>query len=412
MAGTLIVTARFLSRGGAVSRPSISFTLSGEIYLKSKRTQRRFFTLLRRNLAAATSIDVSALNRAQGNRIIFHGDLDDSQLEAASRVFGVSMVEVGVALPTVDLSQISAHVVEVWGEKAASGTYAVRVRRRGGQAWTSQEAERVVGAALDRPGNRVDLEDPDHLINVRVDDETTFITERRLEGPGGLPLGSQEPVLCLISGGFDSVVAAWMLMSRGCPVHFVHFGLDCAQADHAIAVAETLVDLWGHGSDPVVFLVDFQPVKDALRAEVEPRMRQVALKALMATAASELALSEGIPAIVTGDSLGQVSSQTLTHLTAIDAAATVPVLRPLLGMDKQAIIDLARVVGTEALSARAKEVCDLSEGQPVAVGARPKKVAEAAQRIDHPVLAKAVAEAYRFRISEWAPGAFPIGDAA
>jgi thiamine biosynthesis protein ThiI len=172
------------------------------------------------------------------------------------------------------------------------------------------------------------------------------------------------------------------------------------------------VDLWGYGYDPLVYLVDFQPVKEALRAGVEPRMRQVTLKSLMATAASELATTEGIPAIATGDSLGQVSSQTLTHLTAIDAASTLPVLRPLVGMDKRAIIDLARIVGTESLSARAKEVCDLSEGRPVAVGARPAKGAQAAQRIEHPVLARSVAEAHRFRISEWAPGAFPIGDAA
>ncbi|MFQ5522825.1 MAG: tRNA sulfurtransferase [Acidimicrobiia bacterium] len=395
-----------------MNNSSVSFTLSGEVYLKSKRTQRRFVSLLRRNLAAATGVDVSALRRTQGNRIVFEGPLGSSDLEAGARVFGVSLVEVGVEVPSGDLAEIAARVVEVWGERAAEGTYAVRVRRRGEQAWNSQQAERVIGAALDHPRNRVDLENPDHLISVRVDDKNTFIATERLEGPGGLPLGSQEPVLCLISGGFDSVVAAWMLMSRGCPVHFVHFGLDCAQADHAIAVAETLVDLWGHGTDPLVYLVDFQPVKDALRSEVEPRMRQIALKSLMATAASELAVSEGVAAIATGDSLGQVSSQTLTHLSAIDAAATVPILRPLVGMDKQAIIDLARVVGTQALSARAKEVCDLSEGRPVAVGARPAKVAEAAQRIDHPVLAKAVAEAHRFRISEWTPGAFPIGDAA
>ncbi len=391
---------------------SVAFTLSGEVYLKSKRTQRRFVSLLRHNLAAATALDVAALRRTQGNRLVFDGVLDDNSLHAAARVFGVSLVEVGVEIASDDLAEITSHVVQLWGERAAEGTYAVRVRRRGEHGWSSQEAERMIGAALDHPGNRVDLDNPDHLISIRVDDATTFIATTRLQGPGGLPVGSQEPVLCLISGGFDSVVAAWMLMSRGCPVHFVHFGLDCAQADHAIAVAETLVDLWGHGYDPLVYLVDFQPVKEALRAEVEPRMRQITLKSLMATAASEIAASEGIPAAATGDSLGQVSSQTLTHLTAIDAAATVPILRPLVGMDKQAIIDLSRTVGTQALSARAKEVCDLSEGRPVAVGARPAKVAEAARRIDHPVLAKAVADAHRFRISEWAPGAFPIGDAA
>jgi thiamine biosynthesis protein ThiI len=327
-------------------------------------------------------------------------------------VIGISLVELGEEVPTTDLEEITSRVVAIWGDRVAEGSYAVRVRRRGEHPWSSQEAERMIGAALGSPRNRVDLDNPEHLVSLRVDDLATFLTTRRLQGPDGLPLGSQEPVLCLVSGGFDSVVAAWMLMSRGCPVHFVHFGLDCAQADHAIAVVETLVELWGHGYDPLVYLVDFQPVKDALRVEVEPRMRQIALKSLMATAAAGIASTERIPAIATGDSLGQVSSQTLTHLTAIDAASTLPVLRPLVGMDKRSIIDLARVVGTEALSARAKEVCDLSEGRPVAVEAPPAKVAEAARRIDDPVLAHAVASAHRFRISQWAPGAFTIGDAA
>lgn len=390
----------------------VAFTLSGEVYLKSKRTQRRFISILRRNLAAATGVDTAMLHRRQGNRVVFDGPLESDRLEAAARVFGVSSVEVGEEIPTADLEEITSRVVEIWGEQVAEGTYAVRVRRRGELSWRSRQAEQVIGAALDSPRNRVDLGDPQHLVSLRVDESSTFITTRRLQGPDGLPLGSQEPVLCLVSGGFDSVVAAWMLMSRGCPVHFVHFGLDCAQADHAIAVAETLVDLWGHGYDPLVYLVDFQPVKDALRVQVEPRMRQIALKSLMATAAASIASTEGIPAIATGDSLGQVSSQTLTHLTAIDAASALPVLRPLVGMDKRSIIDLARIVGTEALSARAKEVCDLSEGRPVAVEAPPAKVAEAARRIDDPVLAKAVAGAHRFRISQWEPGAYPIGDAA
>jgi thiamine biosynthesis protein ThiI len=197
-----------------------------------------------------------------------------------------------------------------------------------------------------------------------------------------------------------------MLMSRGCPVDFVHFTLNCAQSDHALAVASELLQTWGHGSDPQVHLVEFQPVKDVLFERVDARMRQVTLKVMMAQAADMIAEEEELPALVTGDSLGQVSSQTLPHLVAVSKAISTPMFRPLLGLPKQAIIDLAREVGTAELSARAQEVCDLSEGRPVETAAGEAHIKRTVDRIPEQIMRDAVATKKSFLLSDWTPGQF------
>jgi thiamine biosynthesis protein ThiI len=153
-----------------------------------------------------------------------------------------------------------------------------------------------------------------------------------------------------------------------------------------------------------VHLVEFQPVKDALYTHVESRMRQVTLKVMMADAASQIAEIEGISALVTGDALGQVSSQTLPHLVAVSKASGTPILRPLLGLPKQTIIDIARDVGTAELSARAQEVCDLSEGNPVATAATQATVDSTIEAMPDHVLTDVIATAKVFKLRDWAPG--------
>ncbi len=384
----------------------ITVTLSGEIHLKSRRTQRRFTRIVAENIAAAAGVRRDQVRKLGGNRVHIDATVDEAAIERVSRVFGVGRVETTTTAEIDSLDDLTEAVVAAWGERASTGTYAVRIRRRGTHDWRSVDAEAIVGAALGGPGNKVDLGSPDHLVKVLVEGRRAWIRDEVWPGPDGLPIGTQEPVLCLLSGGFDSIVAAWMMLGRGCPVEFVHFTLDCAQSDHAIAVAETLVGRWGYGLDPLVHLVDFQPIKQAITDEVEPRLRQVALKVLMARTASVVAEREGIGALLTGDSLGQVSSQTLTHLRAIDQESPLPILRPLLGLDKEWIVRRAHEIGTGELSARAREVCDLSEGLPVAVDAQPMRVALAAGKVPDSVVRFVAEHALRFRLADWFPGAY------
>ena len=383
-------------------------TLSGDIYLKSRRTQQRLIRRVRANLDKALN---SAGYGGQVTRLGTHRfslapepDAIDDVRAAAMRVFGVGSVDIVKEAEYATMDDLARTVAEFSAERIRGRTFAARVKRRGTHTWNSVDLARAIGAELIEIGKSVDLTNPEETVNVTVLDDKAYIVIEHERGAGGLPIGTQDRVLCLISGGFDSVVAAWMLMSRGCTVDFVHFSLNCAQSDHALAVAGELVSAWGYGMDPTVHLVEFQPVKDALFEHVEPRMRQVTLKVMMADAASQIAQDTGITALVTGDALGQVSSQTLPHLVAVSKASDTPILRPLLGLPKETIIDIARTVGTAELSARAQEVCDLSEGAPVATAATQAKVDSTVESVPAHVLADVIATAKTFKLADWEPG--------
>lgn len=385
----------------------IHVTLSGDIFLKSRRTQPRMIKRFLKNLDAALAATgtMVALERIGSHRFAFEGGSQETGLaDAASRVFGVASVNIVSELAFRSLEELAAGISELTADRVRGHTFAVRVKRRGTHDWRSYDLAARSGALLVEAGGSVHLDDPEESVVVTVLQDRAFVTTAHRRGPGGLPLGVQEPVLALVSGGFDSIVASWMLMSRGCPVEFVHFTLDCAQSDHALAVAHVMSERWAHGTDPQVHLVDFEALKGALYAEVDPRMRQIALKVLMARAADLIAEERKISALVTGDSLGQVSSQTLPHLVAVSTSIERPVLRPLLGLPKESIIDFARMVGTAEISARAREVCDLSEGGPVATSARRGAIRRAVAAIPDVVMSDAVATRKVFSVSDWMPG--------
>ena len=385
----------------------IHITLSGDIFLKSRRTQPR---MIKRVLSSLRLALDEAGCEAPFERLGSHrfaidpGDRTDEVVERATRVFGVASVDEVEEIAAGDLDHLASEVARLTRDRVSGRTFGVRVKRRGSHTWKSYDLASRSGTLLVEAGGSVNLDNPQEPVDVMVFDERAFLVVAHHRGPGGFPVGAQEPVLGLVSGGFDSVVAAWMMMSRGCPVEFVHFTLSCSQSDHAVAVARLLWERWGYGTDPIVHVVEFQPVKEALLERVDVRMRQVALKVLMARAASQIAEERGILALLTGDAMGQVSSQTLPHLVAVSEASDVPIFRPLLGLPKQDIIDYARRIGTAAMSARAQEVCDLSEGMPVTTGARPDKVASSVKDIPKYLITDAVATRKTFLLKDWFPG--------
>lgn len=389
-------------------RSTVHVTLSGDVYLKSRRTQKRLIPRVRSNLVAALESKGyrGGVERIGTHRFVLrtHVEQRAGVIEAAGRVFGVGSIDTVDELPCGSLDELADSIADATADLVQGRTFAVRAKRRGSHEWNSQDLARRTGSLLVAAGGMVDLSNPDIEVTVRVLEDRAFLVNDHQRGAGGLPVGTQDRVLCLLSGGFDSVVAAWMMMSRGCPVDFVHFTLNCAQSDHALAVANELWRRWGHGTDPTVHLVEFQPVKDALFESVDARMRQVTLKVMMARAADAIAHDDGILALVTGDSMGQVSSQTLPHLAAVSGASTTPILRPLVGLPKETIIDFARIVGTADLSARAQEVCDLSEGMPVATSAGRSKIAESVDQVPDEVLHDVLTTAKSFRLRDWSPG--------
>lgn len=383
----------------------IQFTLSGDVFLKSRRTQARLVAKVLENLRAAVGdLDIERLD-AHRFAVDEGGAEPRALAEGVARVFGVGGVDVVTELAAGDLDHLARAVTEAASRRVAGRTFAVRVKRRGDHPWRSRDLEVAAGTLLVAAGGRVDLERPEETVAVTVLDDRAFLVVDHLDGAAGLPLGSQGTVLALISGGFDSAVAAWMAMSRGAAVEFVHFTLTCSQSDHALAVAHTLWERWGAGMEPLAHVVDFQPIREVLVADVDPRMRQVVLKVLMARAAEQIARERRIGAAVTGDALGQVSSQTLRHLTAVSRSVDLPLLRPLFGMGKEEIIARARRIGTAEISERAREVCDLSDGGVVATGASRRAVGGATAAVPDELLEHAVTTRKTFRLDDWMPGA-------
>ena len=218
---------------------------------------------------------------------------------------------------------------------------------------TSVEMNRDLGAHVLslRPQCRVSLEQPECNVHVEVLPGEAFVYADRDPGAGGLPVGASGTVAALLSGGIDSPVAAWRLMKRGCRVVFVHFHSVPYLPDLSRPKARDLVarlTQWQYYSR--LFLVPFGEIQREVVLSVPPPTRVVIYRRLMVRIAERLARHAGAPALVTGESLGQVASQTLANITRIDEVASMPILRPLIGMDKLEITDQARALGTFEIS--------------------------------------------------------------
>jgi tRNA uracil 4-sulfurtransferase len=271
-----------------------------------------------------------------------------------SRVFGVANFalahEVSLADGGTDtgLARLSRAIV---GHLAGAEVTSFRVvTKRSDKRFplTSPEINRVLGAAIQAAtGARVDLDHAPLTVAVDVLPARAFFSLEKVAGPGGLPVGTSGRVLALLSGGIDSPVAAWRMMRRGCRVDFVHFHsvpfLDRTSQDKARELARILAQ-WELDAD--LFLVPFGEVQRQIVTTVARPLRVVLYRRMMVRIAEAIARVGGAEALVTGDSLGQVASQTLSNLAVIEGAATVPVLRPLVGMDKSEITADAERIGT------------------------------------------------------------------
>ena len=343
---------------------------SGEITLKASRARRHFQEVLRNNISAALKArDLRCKLHMNGARILLSTDSGEAASHVLPKVFGISSFSVVEATASCDLDAIVRDGEVAFAEAVRDRSFAVRAKRSGNgkdrMGFTSVDIAQRLGAALNQYGT-VNLDSPN--VTVQVEAETTQVRmyANRHSGPGGLPLGVQGRALALLSGGFDSAVAAWRLMRRGVATDFVFCNLGGSAYERMVLqVAKVLVELWAHGQRPRIFVVDFNLVVDELRSNVRETYLQVALKWQMYRTAELIAVEQGHDVIVTGEAIGQVSSQTLKNLASIDAATTVPVIRPLIAHDKHEIIAEAEHIGTAPLSARVREYCALSDARPV-----------------------------------------------
>ena len=381
-------------------RPALFIVrFAGELATKSTRTRAAFSRALRGNIreAMARAGLRARVIQSQGRLFVL---ADDEALARAqlSRVFGVGTFSPVAARVPATMEAMAEAAERHFAGRVAGRRFAVRVRRRGRHAFGSQDVERHVGAVLNRHG-RVDLTNPEITVHIEILEGRAFLFSERIQGAGGLPLGTGGRALVLLSGGFDSAVAAWQMMRRGVGVDFLFCNLaGAAYERQVIQVAKVLSELWAFGIRPKMHVVDFAELVAEIRAKTDERYWQVVLKRLMYRAASRVARQIRVPAIVTGESIGQVSSQTLSNLAAIEPAADRLVLRPLIAQDKRDIIDQARRIGTAVLSERIAEFCALTDRAP-AVRSSPRVIETEEAKIDPAVLERALGAARRIDLA-------------
>lgn len=346
-----------------------------EITIKSPPVRKRMSRQLTENLRILLRrVDAGARVKAHWDNLEVTLPGDDERLVRAVAdklqcVPGIAHIARVRAFRFDSLDDIYQHTYAAWHERLAGKTFCVRVKRNGQHNFSSTEVEHYVGAGLNQhtQARGVDLRNPDERVKLEVRDETLYVVDEIYPGLGGFPLGSQQAVMSLISGGFDSTVASYLSMRRGLRTHFVFFNL--GGRDHELGVKEIAYYLWAKfaASHRVKFVtVPFASVVNDILTYVDPSAMGVVLKRQMLRAATEIAAYVDIPALVTGEAVAQVSSQTLPNLSVIDRATDMLVLRPLAMMDKGAIIDLCRKIGAEDFAANIPEYCGVISVRPSA----------------------------------------------
>ena len=279
------------------------------------------------------------------------------------RVCGIANFLPGRVVPlqlaNPNLHELTAAVLgEI--ESRSFATFRITARRADKRlALTSMDIEKSLGAAVcDRTGKKVSLKNPDLTIYIELLSKEAFCSAEKIEGPGGMPVGVSGRIACLISGGIDSPVAAYRMVKRGCLASFIHFsGRPLVSRASEEKVHELVRHLTTFQYDSRLYVIPFGEIQREIILNTPAPLRIVLYRRMMIRIAQELARKDQCWALVTGDSLGQVASQTPQNLCAIEEAAELPILRPLIGMDKREIIDEARRLGTYETSIEPDQDC-------------------------------------------------------
>ena len=266
---------------------------------------------------------------------------------------------------------------------------------------TSPEISAAVGAhLLSATGASANMHNPDLRCNIEIVDKAAYIYVEKIRGIGGLPVGSSGKVLVMLSGGIDSPIAAWRMMKRGVKALFIHFYsypyTDKASLEKVEELAEILAT-WNYRTQ--IYLVPFAEVQREIVTQTPARFRVILYRRMMVRIAQQIAAAAKAECLVTGESLGQVASQTLGNLRVIEEVAEIPILRPLIGDDKAEIMDMAEQIGTFEISTLPHDdCCSLFVPEHPATNASLEAVQEAEAALDIEALVKLAVESVEKKI--------------
>jgi len=387
--------------------------LSAEITIKTKPVRKRFVRRLHANIQKVLRHRQLTANVIMGwdmlevvaektqhesdNALKLRGE---RIAQALSEIPGIAhfLVVDEFALPASGayeelLDAIAVQAAKIYTPQVTNKSFVVRCKRSGQHPFTSHDAERFVGAYILRTAKdaRVQMRGADVTVALEIKNQRLFVVRERHAGIGGYPIGCVGPVLSLISGGFDSAVASYDVIRRGMDTHYLFFNL--GGRAHEAGVTQMAHYLWERysASQRVAFIsVPFEEVVEEILENVANPYMGVILKRMMMRAASSIAQSMNISALVTGESIAQVSSQTLENLAIIDKATDTLVLRPLVSADKREIIATATAIGATGYAESIPEYCAVISDKPTTHAKLDRVLAEE-QRFNFAVLEKAVA---------------------
>ena len=325
----------------------------GEIGIKSPKIRSRFERKLVKNIKATFECDVL---RNQG-RIYVHPKDFDEGISKLNKVFGVVSYSPATSTTYMSIDEtLTQYTKELISENILDENtrFAIRCRRVGNHDFTSQEMAAHCGGVVRKTILApVDLTNPDLTIYIEIRDKETFIYHEKIKGPGGLPLGTQGKVVVLLSSGIDSPVAAYLMMKRGCEVIALHCNNDPFSDSKVTEKFNLLVDQlnkYTSGNPIKKMVIDYGEYLSLAKKDAPERMTCVLCKSGMYKIAEKVAIDSDADAIVDGSSVGQVASQTLSNILATRAGVEMPILSPLIGLDKEEITKISKDIGTFPIS--------------------------------------------------------------
>ncbi len=334
----------------------------GEISLKGMN-RPLFENQLIQNLRFALRDIYDAHVIREHGRIRVETDQPDLALPKIARTFGVVGASFARAVP-LDLASIqeaARHEMAAACKSDRPCTFKVEARRAN-KAFPidSPHLNSTIGAYIlqEFPNCKVDVHQPQTIIRIEVREKAAYVYSQTLKGPGGLPAGSSSQGLLLLSGGIDSPVAGWLAMRRGIRLNAVHFHSHPYTSERAQRKVLELAEILAcYAGDINVHMVGITAAQTTLKEQAPPQLMVILLRRLMFRIATHIANDNNIPALITGESVGQVASQTLESMAVVNAVTHVPVLRPLITADKSSIVALAKQIGTYEVSVQPYEDC-------------------------------------------------------